>query len=226
MLHRCLLAILLGWSAACATQNQEQRVQSSSANEAQVGESSRGSSQHRSIEEGTTRRQESGARHSSEPPIAGDAVDLGDFCAQHGIEASLNVERCVVTTLGTRPNDMLWCSRREELDDVRVAYFLALFRVQAKRLQKVIEFNYAAGPRPLEGREQDSIYYVKLATVVAGDGKTFELKDEPGLGCDEGLKSVHDEYSNNPTQEQSIVQLVNKICAARGRYSAQGQRLK
>jgi hypothetical protein len=226
MLHRCLLAALMGCAGACASTNQEQRVQSGNTGDTLFNESSNASSQYHSTEQGAARRQESGARHSTEPPIAGDAVDLGDFCAQHGIEANLNVERCVATTLGTRPNDMLWCSRREELDDVRVAYYLALFRVQAKRLQKVIELNYAAGPRPMEGHEQDSTYYVKLSMVVADDGKTFEIKDEAGLGCDEGLKSVHDEYASSPSQEQSITQLLNKICATRGRYSAMGQRLK
>ncbi len=226
MLPRCLRVILFGCAAACAPANQQQRVQSSDARDRPANESFNPSSGRSSVDEGTARHTESGARHSSEPPIAGDAVDLSDFCAQHGIEASLNVERCVATALGPHPSDMLWCSRREELDDVRVAYYLSLFRVQAKRLQKVIELNYAAGPRPMEGRESDSTYYVKLSTVVADDGKTFELKDEAGLGCDDGLKSVHEEYSNNPSQEQAIAQLVTKICMSRGRYSAQGQRLK
>ena len=226
MLHRCLLVILMGFFAACATGNQEQRVNSSNGADSPVNESMSAPSRHHESEDGNARRQESGARHSSEPPVAGDAVDLGDFCAEHGIEASLNVERCVSTTLGMRPNDMLWCSRREELDDVRVVYYLALYRVQAKRLQKVIELNYAAGPRPMEEREHDATYYVKLSTVVADDGKSFEIKDEAGLGCDEGRRSVHDEYGSNPAQEQSITQLVNKICASRGKYSALGQRLK
>ncbi len=226
MLHRCPLVVLVGCVMACAQANQEQRVNSSNIADSPVNESTSAPSRRGVSVDGNARHQESGPRHSSEPPIAGDAVDLTDFCAQHGIVASLNVERCVSTNLGPRPNDTLWCSRREELDDVRVAYYLALYRVQAKRLQKVIELNYAAGPRPMEDREHDFTYYVKLSTVVADDGKSFELKDEAGLGCDEGLKNVHDEYGSTPTQEQSIVQLVNKICASRGKYSVLGQHIK
>ena len=225
MVIRSLLVGLVGCVMACAPANQEQRVNSNNPADSPVYETTSARSP-RGESENSNARQESGPRHSSEPPIAGVAVDLGDFCAQHGIVASLNVERCVSTNLGPIAKDMLWCSRREELDDVRVAYYVALYRVQAKRLQKVIELNYAAGPRPMEDREHDFTYYVKLTTVVADDGKSFELKDEAGLGCDDGFKNIHDEYGSNPTQEQSITQLVTKICASRGKYSPLGQHIK
>ena len=164
-------------------------------------------------------------RLSHEPPVVGEAVELTDFCSEHGIEAQLNVERCVATPLGGRPNDQLWCSRREELDDNRVAYYVGLYRVQGKRLTKVIELAYAAGPRPLEERENDVGYYVKLTPDVAPDLKTFDVREEEKLGCDEGLKRVRDELSVNPDVEKGVEQLIQKVCSSRGQYAASGKRL-
>jgi hypothetical protein len=166
------------------------------------------------------------ARISSEPAAPGDAVDLGDFCTQHQIAANLDVERCVSTPLGTRPDAQLWCSRREELDDNRVAYYVALYRVQGKRLAKVTELVYAAGPKPLEERPQDITYYVKLFPDVAADAKSFQMHEESGFSCDEALKRVRDEYSLNPDLEKSIEQLVLRVCATRGTYTASGKRQK
>jgi len=166
------------------------------------------------------------ARVSHEPPVVGEAVELTDFCSDHGIEAQLNVERCVASPLGGRPNDQLWCSRSEELDDNRVAYYVALYRVQGKRLAKVIELAYAAGPRPLEERENEVTYYVKLTPDLAPDAKTFDVREEENLGCDEGLKRVRDELSVNPDVEEGVEQLLRKVCSWRGQYSSSGKRLR
>ena len=167
------------------------------------------------------------ARRSSEPPVAGDAVEITDFCAQHQIEANLkDIERCVSTPLGKNPNDQLWCSRRDELDDNRVAYYLALYRVQGKRLAMVFEFPYAAGPKPLAERENDFTYYVKLLPDPASDAQAFEIREEAELGCDEALKRVHDEFTVYPDIEKPVTELVKRVCATRGKYSANGQRSK
>jgi hypothetical protein len=156
--------------------------------------------------------------------MAGDPVDLGVWCTGHGIEATLEVEGCYQARLGSRPDDSLWCLRREELDDHRVVYLQALYRVQGKRLGKLVELAYAAGPRPMQG--QDPSYYVKLATVVAADGKTFEVSDSPGPGCQEGNQKVREEFSYDPSQARPIEQLLARVCAARGKYAASGRRLK
>jgi transglutaminase/protease-like cytokinesis protein 3 len=167
------------------------------------------------------------ARRSSEPPVAGDAVDISDFCESHHIQADLkDIERCVATPLGTKPDEQLWCSRREELDDNRVAYYLALYRVQGQRLAKVIEFAYAAGPKPLAERENDFTYYVKLFPDMSADAKSFEVREETSLGCSDALTRVRDEFTVYPDIEKPVEQLVQKVCASRGKYSASGQRLK
>lgn len=167
------------------------------------------------------------ARRSSEPPVAGDAVEITDFCAEHHIEANLkNIERCVATPLGTTPDDQLWCSRREELDDNRVAYYLALYRVQGQRLAKVTEITYAAGPKPLAERENDFTFYVKLFPEMTADAKSFEVREEANLGCDDALKRVREEYTVYPDIEKPIEQLVQRVCSSRGKYSANGRRLK
>ncbi len=166
------------------------------------------------------------ARRSGEPPVAGDAIEITDFCSEHGIVANLkNIERCVSTPLGTRSDDQLWCSRRDELDDNRVVYYLALYRVQGKRLAKVTEFPYAAGPKPLAEHENDFMFYVKLLPEISGDAKSFEVREEANLGCDEGLKRVREEFTVYPDLEKPIEQLVQRVCSARGKFSANGQRL-
>jgi hypothetical protein len=167
------------------------------------------------------------ARRSSEPPVAGDAVDISDFCESRHIQADLkDIERCVATPLGTNPDAQLWCSRREELDDNRVAYFLALYRVQGQRLVKVTEFAYAAGPKPLAERENEFTYYVKLFPDMSVDAKSFEVREEANLGCTEALSRVRDEFTVHPDIEKPVERLVQKVCASRGKYSASGQRLK
>ena len=175
---------------------------------------------------GSARSDRSVARHSSEPAAPGDAVELSDFCSDHRILANLSVERCVSTPLGARPDAQLWCSRREELDDNRVAYYVALYRVQGKALAKVTELTYAAGPRPLEERPQDVTYYVKLYPDVAADAKTFEMREEAGFNCDDAVKRLRDEFSTNPDLERSIEQLVTRVCMTRGKYMPNGQRQK
>jgi hypothetical protein len=167
---------------------------------------------------------ERATQSSSEPPVAGDAVDLGVWCADHGIEATLEVEGCYAVKLGARPDDTLWCLRREELDDHRVVYFQALYRVQGKRLGKLVELAYAAGPRPMEG--QPPSYYVKLAAVVASDGASFEVTDRPGPSCQAGNQRVREEFAYDPKLARPLEELLARVCAGRGKYAASGRRLK
>ena len=215
---------------ACATANREPNVvsgeassdrQSTNEPSARSGNDATGTDH----TDATDHSDRSVARPSSEPAAPGDAVELGDFCSEHGIAASLNVERCVSTQLGTRPDNQLWCSRREELDDNRVAYYIALYRVQGKQLAKVIELPYAAGPKPLEERPQDFTYYVKLFPDVAGDAKSFEMREEAGFNCNDAVKRLRDEFSTNPDLEKPIEQLVMKVCSTRGKYSSNGRKL-
>jgi hypothetical protein len=221
--HASVVSVCL---LSCAAVKKEQSPPSTVAPASDTPESSVTSGADDGLASHSNRHEDSATRHSSEPPAAGDAVDISDWCARHGIAANLDVERCVSTQLGANPDDNLWCSRHEELDDNRIVYYLALYRVQAKRLQKITEIAYAAGPRPMEDREHDVSYYVKLAPVVAEDGKSFELIDERGLGCEQALKRIPNEFSENPSLEKPIEQLVSRVCAGRGRYSASGRRAK
>jgi hypothetical protein len=166
------------------------------------------------------------AQRSNEPAAPGDGVEISNFCSEHGITANLSVERCVSTPLGTRPDAQLWCSRREELDDNRVAYYVGLYRAQGKRLAKVIELPYAAGPKPLEERPDDVTYYIKLFPDVAADAKSFDMREESGFVCDDIVKRLRDEFSTNPDLQNNLEQLVARICAARGKYNSGGQRQK
>jgi hypothetical protein len=73
---------------------------------------------------------------------------------------------------------------------------------------------------------QEPTYYVKLATIVAADGASFEVSDSPGPGCREGTQKVREEFSFDPGQAKPIEQLLARVCAARGKYAANGRRLK
>jgi len=139
--------------------------------------------------------------------------------------ASLNVRALCEYNLGPRPNDtpLVLTSRRTRRRS-RSPITWRSNRVQAKRLQKVIELNYAAGPRPMEDREHDFTYYVKLSTVVADDGKSFELKDEAGprfVTRDSRMFTI--EVREHPYPGAVIVQLVEQnLCVSR-KYSVLGQ---
>lgn len=230
-LHIALVSAVC--ATACATTNREPSVAGGEANSdpkstSEPSERAGSNATGTDTTDGADRSDRSDrsvARRSSEPPAPGDAVELGDFCSEHGIAASLNVERCVSTPLGARPDAQLWCSRREELDDNRVAYYVALYRIQGKQLAKVTELVYGAGPKPLEERPQDFTYYIKLFPDVAGDAKSFEMREEAGFNCDDAVKRLRDEFSTNPDLEKPIEQLVMKVCSTRGKYSSNGRKL-
>lgn len=227
-----LFASLIGASCllgCAASRAQPASSQASAAPEPEAaGESSPTVSSHRESARSASadRSNPAVARASHEPPAPGDAVEIGQFCSEHGLDANLEVERCVSTPLGTRPDAQLWCSRREELDDNRVLYWLALYRVQGRQLAKVTELPYAAGPRPLQERPDEITYYVKLSPDVAADARSVELREEPGFSCDESIPRLREEFSANPDLEKSIEQSVARVCAARGRYAWNGQRQK
>lgn len=230
MRSRVISVIVAIGSTACATP----RAESASARdpvrasvESTNARSYSGEPGHDSTGSSAPERGNSTVSHASHEPAApGDAVELSDFCSEHGVAANLNVERCVSTPLGARPDAQLWCSRREELDDNRVLYLVALYRVQGKGLVKVIELPYAVGPKPLEARPDDVTYYVKLFPDVTADVKSFEIREESGFSCDDAIKGVRDEFSPNPEIERSIEQSITRVCSNRGKYAANGRRQK
>jgi len=153
------------------------------------------------------------------------AVDLGQWCAEREIVASLDVERCLPALIGRRPDDTLWCFRREELDDVRVLYYQALYTVQGKKLVKLVELPYAASPRPSAGKDEPG-YYVKLGVAIAADQKGFTAADDTSPNCQEALARVRAELSYNPPALRPLEELIGKVCATRGKYTAAGQRAR
>jgi hypothetical protein len=166
----------------------------------------------------------------SQPPSSGGSdaessapFDLGVWCADREVEASLDVERCQPALLGERPEDTLFCFRREELGELRVLYLVSLYVARGNKLVRLVELPYAAGPLAQEGAELEQTYYVRLSTVVADDARTFELREDPRQGCAQALKESHHQVGDDSAA--AVVELVEKVCAARGNYSATGRRL-
>jgi hypothetical protein len=214
-----VLAVLVAFVSACASASAERPPPASEEPAEATPRPER-----RADESPSTDVAERAAKPSPEPPVASSAIDIGVWCADHGIQASLEVEQCYAAELGPHPGDSLWCLRHEELDDRRVAYFLALYGVQGKKLARLLEVPYAAGPRPMEGQEPS--YYVKLSPVVAAGGAAFELSESPGPSCQDGTRRVREEFSYDPGLAKPIEQLVGRVCAARGKYAASGRRIK
>lgn len=153
-------------------------------------------------------------------------VDIGEWCAEREIAANVQAERCSPAGLGPRPEDTLWCFRREEKDDYRVVFFARLHQAEGKALRRLIELPYAAASRPLEGRESSPDYYVRLLAVTADDGQSFELRDDPELDCATAEERVGNTFHDNPEARQAIRPVVERVCRSRGKYSARGQRLQ
>jgi hypothetical protein len=151
------------------------------------------------------------------------SFDLGVWCADRQVQASLDVERCQPALLGERPEDTLFCFRREELGELRVLYLVSLYVARAKRLVRLVELPYAAGPLAQEGAQPGQAYYVRLSAVVADDACTFELREDPRQGCAQAMNQSHDQAGDDSAA--AVAQLIETVCAARGKYSATGRRL-
>jgi hypothetical protein len=163
---------------------------------------------------------------SADGPVDPNAiVDLNAWCTEHDVEANLEVERCQLAPLGKKTGDTLWCFRREEIDDTRVLYYQALYTLRAKKLAKVVEIPYAASPKPNSAKDEPS-YYVRLSVKIADDKKSFVVADDTSPNCEQAQARVREDLSGNPPAQQPFLQVIGKVCAARGKYGAGGQRLR
>jgi hypothetical protein len=160
------------------------------------------------------------------PAWSSTTVDIGEWCAERGIAANVQAERCTPAELGSRPQDTLWCFRREEEDDHRVVFFASLHQAHRGALRRLVEVAYAAAARPLEGQGPSGEYYVRLVATVADDGQSFELREDPELDCATAEERVNSLFHDDPAARQAIAPVVDRVCRSRGKYSAGGQRLE
>ena len=157
---------------------------------------------------------------------SGSTVSLESWGAERGIVANVSAERCHPAELGDRPEDTLWCLRRDEIDDHRVIYYAALYRAQGGALRKLVEVAYAAAPRPLEGQGDKPAYYVRLSAITADDAQSFELREESGLECAGAQQRADETFHDDPAARKAVAPVIDRVCRAVGRYSASGRRLK
>jgi len=149
-----------------------------------------------------------------------------DWCAERELSVELDVERCRPAGLGDRPEDTLWCYRREELDEDRVIYWQALYVAQGRKLRRLVELPYSTGPQSGTSSNATERRYVTLTTSAAEDGSTFELKDDRAPDCAEALRRNRAEHPYEPAQAEPVDAVIERVCAARGRYHWQGRRAK
>ena len=162
-------------------------------------------------------------------PMAPDGdgpFSFRDWCDERELSVELDVERCRPAGLGDRPEDTLWCRRREELGEDRVLYWQVLYVARGKRLDRLVELPYAAGPQSPTGSRTAEQRYVTLTTSVTDDGLKFELKDDRDPDCAEALRRNRAEHPYEPAQAKPVESVIERVCAARGTYHWKGRRAK
>ncbi len=164
---------------------------------------------------------------SSPTDAGGDApFNFRDWCDERELAVELDVERCRPAGLGDRSEDTLWCYRREELDEDRVIYWQALYVARGRRLDRLVELPYSAGPQSRTSPNATEARYVTLTTSAVEDGASFEVKDDRNPDCAEALRRNRAEHPYEPGQAKPVETLIERVCAARGRYHWQGRRAK
>jgi len=192
--------------------------------EGEPGESSPASDETQSTEDPTDVLGEPLPDPSPTDPEVDLPFNFRDWCDERELSVELDVERCRPAGLGDRPEDTLWCYRREELDEDRVIYWQALYVAQRRKLKRLVELPYSTGPQSGTGPDASEERYVTLTTSAAEDGSTFELKDDRDPDCAEALRRNRAEHPYEPAQAKPVEAVIERVCAARGRYHWQGRR--
>lgn len=148
---------------------------------------------------------------------AASSFDLDVWARDHGVVVELNVDGCESAHLGDQPDRTLWCFRHEEQPGARVLYFRALYVLVGQRLVRVMELPTAAGPFATEG-QASSPRTVELVAKVASDGQSVDLDEVSGRTCADARAANDKALVDEPLGGPGFVKLVDRVCAARGRY--------
>ncbi len=155
-------------------------------------------------------------------PKAPDAgFDFEVWCADHQVDANLDVDGCEPAHLGDAPDDTLWCLRHEQTKDGRVLYFQGLYLPRAKHLVKSFELLVGVGSLDLPDNPTRDIerYLVKLVASPAEDHKSVAFTDSAERGCDKALADNADKYSRDPGAGKLQRDAIQRVCKARGHYA-------
>jgi len=132
------------------------------------------------------------------------------------------VDGCEPARLGDKPDDTLWCWRHDDASDLVVVYLRTLYVVRAKKLVKLIEVPFAAGPfnLPRAARSEDDAYSVKLNVRRADDGKSMTLIDNDGpRDCNHALDYFSGREDMTADSAAKFRAAIQKVCAVRSRYT-------
>jgi hypothetical protein len=161
-------------------------------------------------------------------PSASDSAtsfDIEVWANERQIVANVDADRCAPARLG-ETDDTLWCFRHEDHPGGRVLFFQALYAAKNKRLNKVLELPIGAGIVPLEERGGEPSYIVKLDTELEEGAVGVRLTERRDLDCETARKKNADAYEDRPEAGPVFRKLIDKVCAARGRYRYSAGRLR
>jgi hypothetical protein len=130
----------------------------------------------------------------------------------------LNVERCEPAELGDKPDDAIWCFRREELKTGHVLIFQSLHVARAPKLVKLIELPVTAALLASEDSSAPERPLVQLEAVIGDAGKLVTFSETAAASCSQALERAKSDHPDEPKAEKEQRDVVSKVCAARGNY--------
>jgi len=165
---------------------------------------------------------------SSSAPSAEPArtLDIEVWAADHGVQANLNVERCELARVGDKPDDAIWCFRREELKSSHVLIFQSLHVARAQKLIKLIELPVTAALLASEDSSAPERRLIELEALVGEAGKLVTLSETAAASCSQALERAKADHPDEPKAEKEQRDVISKVCAARGTYRWVGGSLR
>lgn len=148
------------------------------------------------------------------------------WAGERGVEANLSVERCEPAQVGDKPDDAIWCFRREELSDSRVLVFQSLYVARAKKLMKLIELPVTASLLASEASSAPERSLVQLEPVVGDNGQLVTFSETAAASCSQALERAKADHPDEPKAEKVLRDVISKVCAARGNYRWGGGTLR
>jgi hypothetical protein len=146
------------------------------------------------------------------------SLDIEVWAADHGVQANLNVERCEPAQVGDKPDDAIWCFRREELKQSHALIFQSLYVARAQKLMKLIELPVTLALLGSEDSSAPERSLVQLEAVVGDGGKLVTFSETAAASCSQALERAKAEHPDEPKAEKEQRDLISKVCAARGNY--------
>ncbi len=166
---------------------------------------------------------------------AGDAAgfDADTWLAAHGVATRADpdghaVSSCTPVRVGAPPRDGLLCQHDlvtfASEPGGETAFTLRILVVDGRRLRFAARLPIAAGPEDHEGSPEpddpNEGDYVRLVPELSSDGLSLTIRDHPGAGCVDELRSYR-KQNEQPDLGGALaphIRVMEAACRSRGSY--------